>query len=454
MRPGQASPGDARGLPLPDNSVALAFTDPPYYDQIPYADLSDFFAEWLYRTVGDLYPDWLHSPEVDKSGELVVNAGHTYQGQAKDRVFFREQMSLVLDELRRVLTDDGLAVLVFAHKETEGWEALLGALIDAGWTVTGSWPIETEMASRLRARKAASLQSSIHIVCRPRRADAGTGNWRQVRIEVERRIAEWLPRLAREGVEGADAIFACLGPAMEAYTQFERVETARGEVVPLTPPADQPDAPAMLPTVWGAVAREALRMIFDGSDAEGFDEDARLTALWLWTVRATRPSASAGAADEADDETMTVAATNGAKGLALDYDTARKLAQALGVHLEGLERAGGVIELDGTVARLVPVAQRRRALLGAEPAAERREDTLFDAMTDDMRRVEPSRTALDRVHQGMLLFAAGRTAALRTLLADVADERFRRLARALSALYPPTTPEKRWVDGLISVMKV
>jgi adenine-specific DNA methylase len=454
MAPGQASRGDARTLPLPDRSVSLAFTDPPYYDQIPYADLSDFFAGQLFRTVGHLYPDWLNSSEVDKSLELVVNAGHRFGDQPKDRAFFRAQMKVALDELRRVLTDDGLAVLVFAHKETEGWEALLGALVDAGWTVTGSWPIETEMASRLRARKAASLQSSIHIVCRPRPHQAGVGDWRRVRAEVEARIAEWLPRLSRDGIEGADAIFACLGPAMEAYTRFERVETASGDFVPLSPPRERPDAPAMLPTVWGSVAKEALRMIFEGSEAEGLDEDARLTALWLWTIRAAANRSQATAVqDDFDDEGQEPAGTTSIqKGFALDYDTARKLAQALGVRLEDLDRPGGIIQLKGTVARLVSVADRRRMLLGAEPVPKRG-NTLFDDAMDDMQLVEPSHTTLDRVHQGMLLFASGRRKALRALLKEVADERFRRLSRALSALYPTTSSEKRWVDGLVSAMR-
>jgi adenine-specific DNA methylase len=461
LEPGQVARSDARALPLPNASVPCIFTDPPYYDQIPYSDLSDFFAAWLSTTVGHLYPDWLSSPEVEKRDELVVNAGHLLDGHKKDSSFFRHEMRKVLQEARRVLTDDGVAVLVFAHKETEGWEALLGALIDAGWTVTGSWPLETERAARTRAQKASSLQSSIHIVCRPRSERAGVGDWRQIRGELQLRVAEWLPRLSREGIEGADAIFACLGPAMEVYSRFERVETAAGDPVPLAAPKDDPEAPAFLPAVWAAVAREALQMIFAGPQAEGFEEDARLTALWLWTLRAAQQSKAAPAEPaeigEEDDEESTEPKAGKPNGLALDYDTARKLAQALGVHLEDLGGPSGIVEVRKGVARLLPVTERRMALLPGGGAPRRGAGTLFELHEETaMHEMRPGATTLDRVHQAMLVFADGRSEALRRLLGQPAylgDSRFRRLAQALSSLYPANSPEQRWIDGVLTTAR-
>jgi adenine-specific DNA methylase len=458
LRTGQASKGDARSLPLPDSSVQCVFTDPPYYDQIPYADLSDFFAEWLFRTLGEVYPDLFPTSTVDKSGELVVNAAHTVDGHPKDRAFFRDQMAVALREARRVLVPGGIAVVVFAHKETEGWEALLTALVDAGWTVTGSWPIETEMAHRIRAQGASSLQSSVHIVCRPRADDAGVGSWRDVRPEVEQRVSEWLPRLAEEGIEGADAIFACLGPALEAYSRFERVETAAGDPVPLSAPTDDPGAPALLPTVWGAVARTALSLVFEGAEAEGFEEDARLTALWLWTLKAAENGGVAvkDEPEEAEAEEGEDASTprKPPKGLSLDYDTARKLAQALGAHLESLDHPGGIVEVKGSAARLCSLTERRRVLLGADGAMGAGDTTLFDSReTVPPELVPTGRTTLDRLHQAMLLFGDGRGDALRRLLAEPgysSDEGFMRLARSLSALYPPSSQEKRWVDGVLA----
>ena len=272
-------------------------------------------------------------------------------------------------------------------------------------------------------------------------------------------MADWLPRLAKEGIEGADAIFACLGPAMEVYSRYERVETAAGEPVPLSPPDDDPDRPAFLPAVWAAVAREALRMIFEGPEAEGFEADARLTALWLWTLRAAangkREDTEQAEVDEEEDEEAGKAKQ--LKGLALDYDTARKLAQALGAHLEDLGRPGGIVEVKKGVARLLPVAERRKALLGEAKAPRRRGGTLFDKGEEThVGGVQVGRTALDRVHQAMLLFSDGRGDALRRLLAEpgyVDDARFRKLAQALAQLYPSKTEERRWVEGVIATVR-
>src|SRR5439155_5175223 len=103
-----------------------------------------------------------------------------------------------------------------------------------------------------------------------------TGDWRDVLQELPRRIHEWMPRLAEEGIVGADAIFACLGPALEVFSRYSHVEKASGEIVALK---------EYLEHVWAAVAKEALAMIFEGADATGFEEDARLTAMWLWTIK-------------------------------------------------------------------------------------------------------------------------------------------------------------------------
>ena len=106
-------------------------------------------------------------------------------------------------------------------------------------------------------------------------SESAVGDWRDVLHELPVRIHEWMPRLAQEGVVGADAIFACLGPALEIFSRYSRVEKASGEQVTLK---------VYLEHVWAAVAKEALAVIFQGADATGFEEDARLTAMWLWTL--------------------------------------------------------------------------------------------------------------------------------------------------------------------------
>src|SRR5205807_3982535 len=132
--------------------------------------------------------------------------------KGKDRPYFENTMRQAMAEGKRILIPGGIGLVVFAHKTTSGWEAILQAMVDAGWTITGSWPIDTEMGSRLRARDSAALASSVHLVCRPLQKPDGSlrvndiGDWRDVLHELPIRIHEWMPRLATEGVVGADAI--------------------------------------------------------------------------------------------------------------------------------------------------------------------------------------------------------------------------------------------------------
>jgi len=333
----------------------------------------------------------------------------------------------------------------------------LATMIDAGWVVTGSWPIDTEMGTRLRARNSAALASSVHIVCRPRENPDGSlrtddvGDWRDVLAELPVRIHDWMPRLAKEGVVGADAIFACLGPALEVFSRYSSVEKASGDRVTLK---------EYLEEVWAAVSREALGMIFEGADASGFEEDARLTAMWLWTLR-TAPNGN--------DEKAADARASSIRGYALEYDAARKIAQGLGAHLENLAH---LVEVKGDAATLLAAGARTRHLFGKSvddvPRGRRKASKAQMALDfeDELRELEEESgdwagdvagrtgtTVLDQLHQSMILFGAGRGEAMNRFLVEDGAGRnplFWRLAQALSALYPTGTDEKRWVDGVLA----
>jgi len=465
---GHAESASATEYPLPDDSAAVFFTDPPYYDAVPYADLSDFFYVWLKRSLAKVHPHLFGDELTPKKLEVVQLAERNPIYAFKTKENFEDLMCKSLVEGRRVTQPPGLGVVVFAHKTTNAWEVMLQAVIDAGWIIVASWPIDTEMENRLRAMNSATLTSSVHLVCRPRENPDGSvradeiGDWRDVLQELPRRIHEWMPRLAEEGVVGADAIFACLGPALEVYSRYSRVEKASGETVKLKEYLEQ---------VWAAVAKEALSLVFRGADVSGFEEDARLTAMWLWTLFAGTGAAQSAIDDEdfeeADPEEEGIATSKGkVTGFALEYDAARKIAQGLGAHLEDLT---SLVEIKGDTARLLPVAERTRALFGKDDAQapstskmkkEAQQKLLFEA---ELQEAEESggwgqkgvprvgNTVLDRVHQAMILFAAGRGEALRRFLVDEGvgrDERFWRLAQALSALYPSGTDERRWVEGV------
>ena len=439
---------------------------------------------------------------VAKEEEIVVDRPHELSNSRHDIAFYERELTKAFSESRRILRPDGVGTIVFASKTTASWEAILKAVVDAGWIITGSWPIDTEREARIAAQGQARLASSVHLVCRPRENSDGfvrtdeIGDWRDVLSELPHRIHEWMPRLAAEGVVGADAIFACLGPALEIFSRYNRVEKSDGSVVPLREYLEQ---------VWAAVSKEALSMIFKDADASGFEPDARLTAMWLWTVKPD-PSATNGngspeeGADEgqdAEDEDPQNRPIAGG-GYAIEFDAARKIAQGLGANLDALK---SVVEVKGKTARLLLVSEREPFLfarpgspqpvsrptpptgtlqttrrgkskgpakgqrafgvneeegLSSQPAMQR--EARADVSPHDANSPEytTAETVLDRIHQAMLLFARGRSDALKRFLVDDGigkDARFWKLAQSLSALYPTGTDEKRWVDGVLARKK-
>lgn len=468
-----ASPQQASASehPLPDDSVNAFITDPPYYDAVPYSYLSDFFYVWLKRILVNEHQDLFRDRNVPKDNEIIVDRPHELSSSHKDIVFYEQELIKSFSEGCRVLRHDGIGVIVFASKTTASWEALLRSIVDSGWIISGSWPIDTEMGHRVSAQEQARLASSVHIICRPRENPDGSlkeeiGDWRDVLQELPKRIHEWMPHLASEGVVGADAIFACLGPALEIFSRYSRVEKASGEQVLLR---------EYLESVWGAVSKEALGMIFENADTAGFEEDARLTAMWLWTLSTGESGAKnleaegnkeAVEDDEEDDSGKAVKVS----GYTLEYDAARKIAQGLGAHLERLTT---LVEIKGDKARLLPVAERAAVLLGKTdiqtPTKSKKKNSRQlsllspeghpeDGNEDwgDTVITQTGATVLDRIHQSMILFAAGRSEALKRFLVDDGvgqDQRFWRLAQALSALYPIGSDEKRWVDGVLARKK-
>ena len=476
---GQVQTADATDYPLPDQSSSVWFTDPPYYDAVPYADLSDFFLVWLKRTLPGhpLLRDPFDADNVlsPKSREAVqCERVKDANGAPKDKEFYEGAMARAFAEGRRVLSEDGVGSVVFAHKTTEGWEALLSGMIQGDWTITGSWPVATEMGSRLNARDTAALATSIHLICRPRPEDAPIGDWADVLRELPTRVADWIERLQGEGIRGADLVFACIGPALEIFSRYRAVETAEGDIIGL---------PDYLEKVWEVVGRAALQQVLGTAEAQArnglsgaLEEDARLTALFLWTLQSTTSVAeNQEQDDEADEEAVAKAA---ATGFALPFDVVRRFAQPMGIDLDTW--TDRIIGQEKGVVRLLPVAERAKKLFGEDGAAAAAnyiesdphtslQQTLFPDLQDGaptlVREPRPrygessddhlaatlGDTTLDRVHTAMLLQSSGHANALRTLI-DAEQDRgpdFLRLANALSALYPQGCNEKRLLDAML-----
>jgi adenine-specific DNA methylase len=496
---GNAELLDAATPSLPQESASVWFTDPPYYDAIAYSDLSDYFFVWLKRALPRA--ELLRSPFLENSGltpkaeECVENVEFVRDGIPEGRAFFESKLGTAFHAGRKSLRDDGVGCVVFAHKTTEGWEALLSALHKGGWIITASWPVATEKGSRLVAQNTAALATSVHLICRPRADKASVGDWAEVLRELPPRVGDWMERLQREGVRGADLVFACIGPALEIFSRYAKVETADGREVALA---------EYLEKVWEVVGRSALAQVLGTAEAKArngaagaVEEDARLTALFLWTLQSTAPSTKLGAggegadaasdededpSDEDDDEEGS--SRGKAKGFTLVFDVVRRFAQPLGIDLPKWE--GRVIETKKGVVRLLPIAERATQLFGedgAQAVAARLEQDvavstnplqwmLFPDLaaapkarargrgrgtrggidvSDDSLAAAREATTLDRVHAAMLLQAGGRTNALRALL-KAEQERgpdFLRLANAFSALYPKGSEEKRLLDAML-----
>jgi putative DNA methylase len=402
--------------------------------------------------------------------------------QIKDSLFYENGMAKAFAEGRRLLHEDGIGCVVFAHKTTEGWEALLSGMIRGGWLITGSWPISTERPGRLRSQNSAALATSVHLICRPRSESAPVGDWAEVLNELPKRVGFWMERLHQEGVRGADMVFACIGPALEIYSKYSKVETAEGRVVEL---------PEYLAKVWEVVGRKALENVLGTAEARArngaagaLEEDARLTALFLWAMQSTALSENVDVetdeVDEDDEGEDKEEDINSKKkgGYSLIYDVVGRFSQPLGINLDKWEDR--IIKTEKGIVRLLPVDERAKQLFGDEGAqamADRIEEKpkgpiqmkLFadkgsapdikgrkrskkgNEVSDEALKTRYEATTLDKVHAAMLLQANGRTNALRALIEAEQNRgsEFMRLANALSALYPPKSEEKRLLDAMI-----
>ena len=224
--------GSALSLGWGIGSVDAIIADPPYYDNVSYSNLSDFFYIWLKRSVGYLLPEHFSVLLTPKKQEAIV-ATYRHKGDkdaAKDA--YENMMAQSFSEAQRVLKTSAPLIIVYAHKTTMGWATLINALRNARFTVVEAWPLDTEMATRSIAQDTAALASSIFIVARRRESNDIGSYERDVRPELQTIVRERLERLWAQGVTGADLVIACVGAGLRAFTKYANVEYANGQPVP------------------------------------------------------------------------------------------------------------------------------------------------------------------------------------------------------------------------------
>ncbi len=352
---------------------------------------------WLKRTVGDLYPDLFATPLTPKTQEIVEEPG-----RGKDRKWFGEMLTQAFREIRRVLKPEGIAVIVFAHKTTAAWESVIQALLDAGLYMTASWPIHTEMQARLNAQETASLASSIYMVCRKRTTDE-VGEYARVRQDIAARVRRRLNQFWNEGIRGADFFMSAIGPAVEVFGRYARVEKLSGDPVTVA---------ELLEYVQQVVAEFALERVLQSPQLGGVDAETRFYLLWRWTYNHAR----------------------------VPFDEANKLARAVGAEISELWAKSGFVQKDKEYVRVL--GPRERAKVGAHGRAPLLERERFT-------------TLVDALHKACILWESNQRQALNEHLAlnRGGDETFWRVAQAISDVLPPGDKEKQLLQGLLQARR-
>lgn len=393
--------GDVLQTAFPTN-VDLIVTDPPYYDAIPYADTSDFFFVWNKRN--GFIPETLDSQTPDsvvpKQEELIQHTARFGGAKDKAKAHYTLGMKRAFEKAHHALSNDALIVIVFAHKEPDAWETLLEAIIQAGFIVTASWPIDTEKTNRVRGMNSAALATSLWLVCRKRPTNARTGHYGKVKREMQERITERLRYFWDAGIQGPDFVWAAIGPALESYSSYKEVRRNTGE--PFT-------ATEFLTEVRRIVTDFALGQILGGASTEALDE---------WTRYYLMHKNHFGTEDAPVGECILLAQ---GYGLSLDDLTASRI----GV----LKKAAS-----GSALRLLGYTDRDSDRVGQPHSSG-------------------GLPMVDMLHRIMNLWEAGDTAEINIYLTEHGlreDSLFRSVVQALIEMSPQGSDERSRLEAIIS----
>lgn len=221
-----ASSGDK--TQFSQKSLTSVITDPPYYDAIAYADLSDFFYVWYKRTLNDIYPLNFSTPQTPKTEECTALKHHHLGDAEKAKMHFENKLIQIFDAIEFQTSD--LVSIMYAHQSTDAWTTLCNSILGARMNITGSWAIDTERSGAGTKAAKAFLSSSVTVSCRPIIRE-GFGDYKQVRKEIEKTVAKEVEELYRLGFRGADLLTACFGQAVSEFGKYEKVERADGTEV-------------------------------------------------------------------------------------------------------------------------------------------------------------------------------------------------------------------------------
>ena len=407
-------PGDSLDH-IEDGSIDAVVMDPPYYDNVMYAELSDFFYVWLKRTAGHVFPELFRRALTDKENEAVANPAR-HRGEkgasalaARD---YRERMASIFAECRRILKPDGIMTLMFTHKATGAWDALTKGLMKAGFAITASWPINTEAEGSLHIRNKAAANSTVFLTCRPRAGDVNAGQnlyWEDVEPQVAKAVRKRIGEFQGAGIAGVDLYLASFGPALE---EFSRHWPLRRGTPREMPEGRRRQRPEFFDDKWDPYA---------ATPEDALNAARREVKRW----RLEQLTHLKADADLDPSTAFFVLAWDAFRAPAFSYDEALRLAHAVGADLDG-DIVGRLAEKKGSDILLWDSG--RRAAKGA------------------LGPPDGSRGMIDAIHHGANLARMRSLAAAQEMLANALVDRDARFFAALEAVLEVLPVSKAFTD--------
>ncbi len=391
--------GSAIKLPYSDEFFDLTVIDPPYYDYIVYADISDFFYVWLKRSVGWLYPEHFSTPLTPKSQEIIHNRHRHGGNEIESREFYEQSLVQAFSEIRRVLKPEGLLVIMFTHRSTQAWEALLKSVLNAGFYVTASWPIQTELGNRLQAigRKGqATVNSTIFLVCRKQEIKR-VGYFEDIRGTLKEQVASKLKEFWQAGIRGADFFISSIGPLVEIFGQYSQIQKLSGESVSMD---------ELFALLQSEVANFVMTQLFDDFSTEILDKKTQFYLIYKWAYQSQKTT----------------------------YDDINKLAKAIGVEEKEIFGRNALLHKQG--ARIHPIDPFKRM--------------------KEQKEVKDTGTHIDRLHLMVFWWSEGSMEELKTYLSQSeigAKHPIWRVAQALSEILPGGNKEKQILQALLTLVQ-
>jgi len=382
--PGNVSLNSAQDISN-ERSFDAIFTDPPYYDNVPYSDLSDFFYVWLKRSVGNFFPNLFSTPLTPKSKEAIADPAR----QENAEKFFEKILSKSFSKMYKLLKPNGIATIIYAHKTTEGWETMLNSLVNSGFHVTASWPIHTEMKSRLRGAHSAALASSIYMICRKTEREK-LGFWKDIKPQIKERVEKKLHQFWNKNIVGGDFFISAIGPGMEIYSQYENVERYSGEEVTTLD---------LLEYIRSITTDFVVNNLLKDASPTEVDSASQFYLAYRWTYLDNK----------------------------VEFDDARRIASGMGIELNNFSGKNGFVKQ----------ARKYTSVLGPQ----------------DREEVEKINNMVDVMHKCVLLWDEGKQDEIKQLLSDTGygeKPAFWQFCQAAAETLLNGNKEKQLLEGFLT----